>query len=392
MRIHHVVYTLDPDGGGPPTYVPRLATAQARLGHDVHIYAEEHVGRGDVIDDFLAHVPGFEPVNVHRFTFASGLQRNMAADMLAGIRSDLQGADIVHLHGVWQPLLARTAKIARRQGVPYVISPHGMLDPYSLNQKALKKRVSMTLIQRRMLNGAAGIHTLNKDESDLIEPLGLRAPLFTVALGLDLDEIIPLPEPGGFRAEHPEIGERPFFLFLSRLHVKKGLDLLAEAAAMYAERGGDWNFVIVGPDGGAKADLEARVASHGLGDRVFITGPAYGDAKRHALADASGFVLPSRQEGFSQAITEAMLCGLPIVCTENCHFPEVADVNAGIVTPLAIEPIADALLAVSSDPDAARAMGENGVRLVTENYAWPKVAAEMVEAYQSHGARETAAV
>ena len=382
VKIFHVVYTLDPNGGGPPTYVPRLATAEARLGHDVEVFAEEHSSRGGAIDDFLRHVPGFDEVKTSRYTFDGAVQRNMATDLINGVKERMSEADVLHLHGIWQPLLARVASHARKAGVPYVISPHGMLDPYSLNQKALKKKLSMMLMTRKMLNGAAGLHTLNKDEADLIRPLNLTTELFTVALGLNIDELLPMPEPGQFRAAHPQIGDKPFFLFLSRLHFKKGLDLLAEAAAKYVKGGGDWNFVIVGPDGGAQEDLEARIEQHGLKDRMFIVGPAYGDSKVHALVDAGVFVLPSRQEGFSQAITEAMLCELPIVCTTNCHFPEVEEVGAGIVTPLDVDAIADALASVTADPEAARRMGEAGTQLVQSRYAWPMVAAEMVDAYR----------
>ncbi len=243
-----------------------------------------------------------------------------------------------------------------------------------------------------MLNSAAGIHALNADEATLMEPLGLSPEMHTVPLGLNIDEILPLPAPGQFRAAHRQIGNAPYFLFLSRLHQKKGLDLLAEAAARFVAQGGDWNFVIVGPDGGAQQDLEERIERHGLQDRIFIVGPAYGDTKRHALVDASAFVLPSRQEGFSQAITEAMLCGLPVVCTENCHFPEVAEVGAGLITRLDVDEIVSALLSVNSNPKKAEQMGEAGARLVQERYAWPQVAGEMVEAYRRMGARATEAV
>ena len=383
MKIFHVVYTLDPNGGGPPTYVPRLATAEARLGHEVEVFAEEHASRAKTIDEFLSHVPGYGAVRTNRYTFETSMERNRATEMVKGITERLGEADIVHLHGVWQPLLGKVGAACRKAGVPYVLSPHGMLDPYSLNQKALKKKLAMMLVTRRLLNGAAGLHALNIDEARLIEPLGLTTKAFIVALGLDIDEILPLPKAGHFRAAHPEIGEAPYYLFLSRLHVKKGLDLLAEAAAAYVSNGGDWNFVVVGPDGGAKADLEARIARHGLERRVFVTGPAYGEAKRHALVDASAFVLPSRQEGFSQAITEAMLCGLPIVCTKACHFPEVTDEGCGIETTLEVDDIAAALAKVAKDAEGRRVMGEKGARLVQSRYAWPQVAQEMIDAYRA---------
>jgi glycosyltransferase involved in cell wall biosynthesis len=140
--------------------------------------------------------------------------------------------------------------------------------------------------------------------------------------------------------------------------------------------------VIAGPDGGAREPFIAQIRQASLENRVHLVGPLYGPDKLAALADATCFCLPSRQEGFSVAITEALACGVPAVISDACHFPEVAEQDAGLVTPLDPAQIAQALLQVLRDPSARSRMGAAGRALVQARYTWPQVARQMAESYQ----------
>jgi glycosyltransferase involved in cell wall biosynthesis len=260
-----------------------------------------------------------------------------------------------------------------------------MLDPWCLSQKKWKKRLALVLGFRRMLNRAAGLHVLNADERDLLTPLGLTTPCEVIPNGIFLTEFDPPPDPRLFRDRRPGPGERPFVLFLSRLHYKKGLDLLAEAFAKIAPRHPDVDLVVAGPDGGAEADFRERVAAAGLNSRVWLTGPLYGPEKLSALAAARVFCLPSRQEGFSMAILEALACRLPVVITKDCHFPEVADVGAGRVTPLSADAVADALNGLLSDPAERESASQAGRALVEGRFTWPRIAEQTVRWYLQLG-------
>ncbi len=173
----------------------------------------------------------------------------------------------------------------------------------------------------------------------------------------------------------------PFGLFLSRLHHKKGLDYLADAFALVAAQFPEARLVVAGPDDGARGPFEQRVRAAGLAGRVHLVGPLYGPAKFAAMVDATCFCLPSRQEGFSVAVTEAMACGLPVVISDACHFPEVAEVGAGEVVPLEGDRVAQALRRVVGDPELRRSMGEAGRQLVRSRFTWPRVAEQCVAAY-----------
>jgi glycosyltransferase involved in cell wall biosynthesis len=222
MRIIHVYASLDPAQGGPPIVVENLTKAQINLGHDVRV-AAEHVRETDSVPT----------LTLKRHTALNLIRRPNPEDI--GL---VAWADVVHLHGVWEPILLSVACAARTVGRPYVITPHGMLDSWSLAQKRWKKKLALSLGYRRMLNRAGAIHVLNADEQKLIGPLKLSAPFEVIPIGVDFDQFDPLPDPAPFRSFNSGPGHRPFILFVSRLHFKKGLDFLADAFAK-----GEWQQV-----------------------------------------------------------------------------------------------------------------------------------------------------
>jgi len=382
MDIVQVIQTLDPATGGPPWVALDLSLALARQGHRVRLVSftdsavlptvEQMVEAGRAESGLiLDHRP------------RPGLMRWVQG---TAVREAIAGhgpVDLVHLHGLWGPPILGAARAARQAGVPYILSPHGMLDTWALRQKRLKKALLMAVCVRRMLNRAAGVHALNPDEKRLMVPLQLKSPIHVVSNGIDPGRLRPLPEVGRFGAAHPQLAGRRFFLFLARLHYKKGLDILAEGFAAYRRAGGGMDLVVAGPDDGAAADFQQRIDAAGLNDHVHVVGPIYGDDKRAALRDAACFVLPSRQEGFSIAITEALACGMPVIITRDCHFPEVAEVEAGLTIDLDASQLSAAMRRIEDAPAVAAEMGRRGRDLVEQRFTWDAVAERMAEVYRT---------
>jgi glycosyltransferase involved in cell wall biosynthesis len=393
MRIVHLINTLDPAHGGPPLVAASLASALAGFGHDVTLASYHTPGREEAILMMLRAVPGIDRVRMEYLPSRTRAERLLGLQARRLLRPIVERCDVMHMHGVWEVLLKVAAGLARRAQRPYIIRPCGVLDPYSLRQKALKKRAALLLGCRRMLNGAAFLHTLNADEARLIEPLRLRCPIRVIPNGVFPDAFRDLPKPGLFRARHRDmLGDAPFVLFLSRLHHKKGLDFLADAFAVVAREMPDVRLVVVGPDEGARDSFIAQVKSLGVADRVLLTGPLYGSEKISAIVDAACFCLPSRQEGFSVAITEALACGRPVVISRECHFPEVEQAGAGEVVPLDAQRLGRALLVVVRDPERAARMGEAGRRLILDQYIWPAIATRLTNEYTEAIARVSAPV
>lgn len=377
MKICHVISSLDPASGGPFTVVIHLAAAQAALDHDVWIIT--HTGLSEAAP-WLRDVPGWKKVNVVPWS-GIGAAAQIARRRYDGAISILSACDIVHLHGVWDIILFMAATIARKVGTTYAVAPHGMLDPWSLNQKRWKKRVALWLGFRRMLSGAAFLHLLNQDERRLIEPLSLPCQTVIIPNGICADGLAQLPPKGAFYGSHPELNARPFILFLGRLHYKKGLDHLVDAFSLLSIRHADVDLVIAGPDAGERSNVEQQVRELELTNRVHLVGSLYGQDKLAALVDAAVFCLPSRQEGFSMSIIEALACKLPVVISQQCHFDEVAEVGAGEIVDLEPKAISRAISRLIDDEYLRDRAGDAGRDLVFARFTWPKIAVETINAY-----------
>jgi glycosyltransferase involved in cell wall biosynthesis len=358
-----------------------LAAAQAGLGHEVSI-ASETAPPPDS-EEAVSLIPHLHEIGRHFVGRVSATSCMFCTATRRRIAELVGRADAVHLHSVWDKLLVAAAAECRRQHRPYFVLLNGMLDPWSLAQKRFKKKMALSLVYRHMLDHASGLHMLNADEQHLTRPLGLRPPTFIIPNGICAEEIEPLPPAGEFHAGLPELQGKPYILFLSRLHYKKGLDYLAQAFIELAPQAPDVQLVVAGPDGGARQGFVEAVAAAGLAHRVHLTGPIYGRRKLAALVGAACFCLPSRQEGFSLAITEALACGTPVVVSGSCHFPEVAAVGAGFVLDLDPKLFAGAMLELLNDPALRNRMSQAARELVRQRYDWLMIAQQTIAMYSS---------
>jgi glycosyltransferase involved in cell wall biosynthesis len=376
MRILHVIANLNPAHGGPPMICARLAAAQASLEHQVSIVYYDVAGAEAATAAALRDIPQFCRVTRHAMPPQSRWERLAARGARTTVQELMPNVDVLHLHSVWNPIMRVAAREARRAGKPYVILLNGMLHPWSLNERRLKKRVALVLGYRKMLDGAAALQLGNRDEERATAPLRLKPPGVIIPNGVFPSEIEPLPRRGTFRAKHPELKGEPYLLYLSRMHYKKGMDFLADAFVQLGRSTPGVRLVVAGPDDGdgTLPDFRRRIAVGGMDDRVHVVGPLYGPDKLAALVDADAFVLTSRTEGFSVAITEALGCGVPVVISEGCNFPEVAEVGAGEVVPTEPTAIAAAMRRVLSDPQMRTRMSSAGAELVRTRYTWPRIA------------------
>jgi glycosyltransferase involved in cell wall biosynthesis len=306
---------------------------------------------------------------------------------LRGPDADLEGAvrraGIVHMHGLWQGHTRRGARTAREARVPYLITAHGMAEPWALRHKALRKRLYTALVEGKNLRRASCLHALSRPEIGHLRALAPRTPIGFVPNGVDLDPFAHLPARAELEAEFPELAGKFVLLFLGRLHLKKGLDLLATALAALGAAHPDLHVLLAGPDDGALAPFLARVEHAGLSRRVTCLGHVAGERARRAWGAADAFILPSYSEGFSMAILEALAARLPVVVTTSCHFPELAAADGGIV----VAPTADAVTRGLRDllersPAERAELGRRGRALVERQYTWDRQARRLADIYR----------
>jgi glycosyltransferase involved in cell wall biosynthesis len=292
--------------------------------------------------------------------------------------------DVVHLHAVFTFPSTVAGLVAGRLRVPYLVRPLGTLAAWGMTRRRpALKRLSFGLVERRLLAGSAAVQYTSEGERDDAARLGIphRAVVIPnpVAAPGDLAGLR-----GRFVARHPAAGGRPIVLFLSRIDEKKGLDLLLAAFAAARATAPEALLVVAG-DGPAPllARLRRQAADLGLAGHVLWAGFLGAERRWEALADAHVFVLPSRSENFAVSAVEAMAAGVPVVVTDRVGVhPEIAGAGAGLVTPAAAGPLAEAMAALLTDGEAAREMGRRGRRLARERYAPETVTRRLVALYR----------
>lgn len=383
LRVLHVVTSLESSAGGPPMVVSRLAAAQAALGVEVTILCESPREGVETVIPGLRRQVGGGAVRIETIPTRGHFERVLAREAARAARGLVSTMDIVHLAGIWDPMLLAVAREARRADVPYCVAPHGMLDPFALTQSRVKKRLALVLGVRRMLDRASFLQTLNRAEHSRMLPMALMAQPEIIPNGISFEEFERMPARDAFHRAHPELNGEPYVLFLGRLHHIKGLDYLADAFGIVARVMPRLRLVVAGPDAGFRAEFERRIAANGVTERVHLVGPLYEPAKLEAMSGAEVFCQASRQEGFSIAITEALAAGLPCVCSEECRFPEIGEFDIGAVTRLDAESLAKGLVEVLSRNDRER-IGARGRELVKSAYTWPLVARRSIEIYTNY--------
>ena len=285
---------------------------------------------------------------------------------------------LVHSHGLWVPLNHWAASMGHRNGVPVVVQPHGMLEPWALNHKALKKKIAMALFQRRDLESATLFIATAAMEYESIRALGLRQPvavipngvLFGPAVGPIDAAVAPLPTSPDRTA-----------LFLSRVHPKKGILNLLNAWAAVAPNG--WRLQIAGPDeGGHLAEVMALARKLGIGQAVEYLGELAGEAKARAYLDADLFVLPTFSENFGVVVAEALAHGLPVVTTRGAPWADLQTYSCGWWVDIGVDPLVQALReAMALSDDERCAMGARG-REYVRRYDWDDIAKQTVDVYR----------
>ena len=381
LRVLHVIPSVGPLRGGPSVMVRTMARGLAHAGLEVHVVATDDNGRGrlrvshvtPILEDGVTY--RYFPRQTRFYTFSWPLTRWLARHV--------RDYDLVHIHALFSYAAAPAAYWAARAGVPYVVRPLGTLNRWGMeHRRPWLKRVSLWLIEQRILCGAAGVHYTSQQEQVEATELGVRAPNAVLPLGVDLSEFERLPPRGWFRQKMPGLARRTLLLFLSRLDPKKGLDLLLEAFARVRKHGAEIALVIGGSGSSRfEAALRQRTAQLGLEGDVYWAGFLSGREKLAALADADVFILPSYSENFGVAAIEAMASGLPVIISDRVGIQrEVAAAGAGVVVACEPESVAKAILRLV-DPALRAELGARGRRLVRDRFSVQVTTEELVRLY-----------
>jgi glycosyltransferase involved in cell wall biosynthesis len=295
-------------------------------------------------------------------------------------------ADVVHVHSMWEEIQHQACRVAWRRKVAYVMTPHGMLDPWNMSNGWLTKRLYLLWRMRGNLKRASALHFATTTERDAVARLGLATPTIVEPFGLDAREFATLPERGSFGAARPGLAGRRLVVFLGRLDYGKGLELLIPAFARVAPA--DAALVIVGPDShsGYQRTVEGMIREHGVQDRTVLTGMLSGRAKLAALVDAYVLAQPSFHENFGMAVLEGLACGTPVLVSDQVYLhPWVTRGGVGGVTACTVEAVAAELKRWLDDPAMRNAAAGRARGLALENFDWEEIGRHWVGHYARIG-------
>ena len=356
--------------------VPKIAESLADRGHQVVLNVAGRVAPGAErfvqpgVNSALHQESGAGTFGIVSYpTFGTWA---FAPSMLRVLRGHIGSIDFVTLHSLYSYPVLVGYLFARLYHKPYGVWPHGVLAPFQRRVSAGKKRTYDWIIGRRILDEASVLFYSAAGEREEARPLKLTSPSVVIPHGFDAEEYTQLPPRGGFRAKFLLGHQGPMVLFLSRLNVKKGLDILAQAFALVLEQIPEARLAIVGR--GDPPQFESRVKGWlqecGVPGQAIMPGLLSGEERLQAFADADVFVLPSEAENFGFAMFEAMASRLPVVVSDTLDYAdEIRRRQAGFVVRRDPQAFASAILKLLRDADLRKRMGENGLRLA-QGYSW----------------------
>jgi glycosyltransferase involved in cell wall biosynthesis len=348
--------------GGPPRSIHALCRALPAQGVTVQVFTTDAHGSSS-LPSVVTTAGAFEgvPVNYFRRTWPSWPLGSRS--LTRALERNITAYDAVHIHGLWNRVVWSAASVAQRAGVPYVLSPRGMLEAGALAHGSWRKRACFALVDGDVLAGASLLHATSEAERLTLRELKPRVPVVLIPNGID----VPAPE----TAERPT--PVPNVLFVGRLHPIKRPDLLIDAFVALRRRHPAARLVVAGPDERCmRPQLVARAGEHA--GAIRWVGEVNASERTALLREAAALVMCSDSESFGMSALEAMAAAVPVVVTRTCPWPDVHRHGSGFWVDQRVDAIADALGRVLADTDAAREMGRRGRALAESRYRWDVIA------------------
>jgi glycosyltransferase involved in cell wall biosynthesis len=255
------------------------------------------------------------------------------------LRREIHRFDIVHVHALFSFASIMAARAARRARVPYIIRPLGVLNRYGMTQhRAFLKRLSLTMIEKTLLEDAAAVHFTSEEEQAEAETLGIPMQGIVIPLGIEFSE---LASPAEFLQCYPSLQSKQRLLFLSRIDPKKNLESLLRAVSLLRSEFPDLMLIVCGDGPNEYVSILQRLANElDISERTIWAGRVDGTRKTSALALADLFVLPSFSENFGIAVVEALAAGIPVVAGRGVAVAVNAE-NADVA--IAVDPNPEAI-------------------------------------------------
>ena len=363
IKVAHVISSIDKDSGGTSTYMKLMIEA-------LDSYVKQYLVTFNSENNLTINASvKTEFIKKNKFWLFN--TNHLSLD------NNNSNIDLFHGNGLWQEAVHVMVKNALKRNISYIISPHGMLEPWSLSQGKLKKQVALKLFQYNDIAKAACIHATAPMEVKSIRALGFKNPIAMIPNGIDMND---------FPSELPAKEKNPKkILFLSRIHPKKGIENLVEAWKLIDNNiRRTWKIEIVGNgDANYIQSLKEKIVSEQLSEQIEIKNPVFGAEKIKLFRDANLFVLPTFSENFGIVIAEALASYTPVITTKGAPWEDLDTYKCGWWIDIGVAPLKKVLEeAILHSSVELLAMGENGRKLIEEKYSMESVAKQMIQLYE----------
>lgn len=361
MKIIHYIPSIDRMAGGTSTYMQVLAKPLGTMA-DVHIMT--HVSENPLpMENCKVHdIPRYRPF--------SGVWKKAVVDLLDSVRPD-----IVHVNCCWTPDCAMIQQLAQKRGYKVVLTPHGMLEPWIIKRHYWTRKVpALWLYQKAAVQRADCVQATAESERDNLLKLGYNSNIKVVRLGIDAESI----EMKRSWKKSRQI------LFLSRVHVKKGINFLVEAADVLRNELQGYKILVAGEgDADYVEAMKRMICDRGLKDIVQLIGGVYGDEKWRLFQTSDFFVLPTHSENFGLAIAESLASGTPVITTVGTPWSDLNGSEVGAWIEIGTEPLVETLRRfLGLSEGELETMGRNGRKLIETKYSAHVMAEQMMEVYK----------
>ena len=378
MKILQVIEFFTPARGGTVTSSYNLSKHLAEGGHEVTIFTTDF----ELDKEYIKSLNGVRVVPFH--CIANIGMMLISPQMKKQLKKEIRDFDVIHMHNFrsYQNIIVR--RYAKKYGVPYVLQPRGSVPRMS---KSKQKKLFDILFGHAIIGDAKKIIASSKIESEQyrdVFPKLNNEKIVHMPNGINLGTYQDLPQKGEFKKKYSINDNEKIILFLSRIHKRKGADMLIEAFSKLKNEFENVKLVIAGPDEGYLVKLKLIVNRLNIKDVVIFPGPLYEKDKLESYVDADVFVLPSnsKEESFGNVVLEALACGTPVIITNNCGVSEWIGDEVGYVVDYDKDQLRDAIMKVLSDEGLRRRFGEEGKRLVGNKFGGDRVILDVEKIYR----------
>lgn len=354
MKVIHYIESIDKTAGGTTEYMRLLSN---ELKSNVELLVATGLSQSPIV---------LEGVKIQFFDTKVLRWFNLLKEFRFFLLKE--NPSIVHINGIWSPQNWGFQKVAQELGIPVVLSPHGMLEPWILAHNPWKKKIGLFLYQNKAIHSAEHLHATAIMEKESIRNLGYKNNLTIIPNGIDISEVKKKKEFYGSKK----------IIFLSRIHPKKGIELLLEAWRITNTQG--WTLEIAG--NGDANYIKNLNESAGDISNVHFVGAKYGEEKWNFLRSADVMVLPTHSENFGIVIAEALAVGLPVITTTGTPWEDLNTHECGWWIDLSVENLSHTLTSVFlKNSHELKELGENGIKLIESKYNIKQMGIDIKDLY-----------